>query len=180
MDVDELKEGAREGFRRLKSGVELLCHVVIGVGVLALVVDSWLLLSHGKSREALGLVGGVILGAAGGFIYLEQWISLGQAALHVLGLLLGRASRAQCAKSVAWSLAAAGLWYVLLTYAGPIAMGFGVPAPGMEAQLMWGTFYLMAVYHALGVPERLRMTVLSATVGPAAPGELPPIGGFRN
>lgn len=163
MDAEELVGKAREAWTSFKSGVELLCHVVMGTGVLALVVDSWLKLSGGKQREALGLVVSVVLGAAGAFFYIEEWLALAQAAVYGWGLLMGRAGRAYCARAAAVQLAVAGVWYALLTYGEPIVRGFGFPAPGLEDQLTTGAFCLFFIYHALVAPERLRICYLAAT-----------------
>jgi hypothetical protein len=188
MDPAELKEKAVSLWKEIKSGIETLCFVVIAVGVLSVVIDSWILLSNGKQREALGLVVCVVLGAVGALIYVEQWLALGQGLLFGFGLVLGRVERKQCAQAAAIHLALAGLWYSLLTYGGPAVQGWltlwpltlGFPAPGLETQLMWGTFYLLLIYQALKIPERARIAYLSATVArAAAPGSLPPIGGSR-
>ncbi len=188
MDLAAWKEKAAAVWKEFKSVIETLCLVVISAGLLSIVVYSWILLSNGKQRDALGLVLCVIVGALGALVYLEQWLATGQALLYLWGLILGRVERLHCAQAAGLQAVLAGFWYALLYYGGPalqvwiakLSMTAGFPGPGLETQLMWGTFYLLLVYQALKVPDRLRIAYLSATVSrAAAPGSLPPIGGSR-
>jgi len=188
MDLRELGEKTTAIWKEAKSVVETLCFVVIAVGLLSVVIYSWILLSNGKQREALGLVACVVLGAVAALIYLEQWLALSQTLLYLVGLGLGRVERKYCAQSAAIQAALAAFWYLLLNYAAPAVQGWlsawpltlGLPTPGLENQLLWGSFYLLLVYQALKIPERLRIAYLAATVPrAAAPGSLPPIGGSR-
>ncbi|MBI3552539.1 MAG: hypothetical protein HY077_08465 [Elusimicrobia bacterium] len=177
--MDALQEKIMTTWSSLKAAAVTLAHAVIAVGALVLVIHSWILLSNGKQREALGAVLSAVMGAGGALVFVEEWLAAALAAVHALGAVWGRAERAQCAKQAAAHAALAGLWYALLRWGGPIVTGFGIPAAGSEEKLLWAAFYILLVTGALRVPGRLSIAWQAATTARAAPGELPPIGGVK-
>jgi len=162
----------------MRSTLETLCHAGIAVGALAAVIHSWILLSNGKSREALGAVIAIVLGAVCSMLFLEQWLAAAQAGIHAVGFLWGRVDRAREAQEIGTHAVVGAILYALLRFAAPYAMGFGYPAAGLETQMMWASFYLFLVNHSLRIPDRLSIAWQAATVARSgAPGSLPPVGG---
>ena len=161
MNLDETRARAQSYWSSAKSALETLCLCLMGVGALALVIHSWILLSNNNEKGAVGALLSVAVGAAGGVLCVEQWLAAAQGGLYLVGAAWGRADRSQCARMAGMSALVAAIWWALIVYGGDIALGFGFGMEGREATMRLAAFWLLLVNHLLRVPARLRITWLA-------------------
>src|SRR5438876_810949 len=115
MGIADIQERVVAGWSSFRSVIETLCLWLVAVGTLALVIHSWILLSNGNERGAVGSLLCVVLGASGAVVWVEQWVAAAHAVLYLIGCAWGRADRAPMAKSAALQAALAGFWWGLFS-----------------------------------------------------------------